>query len=123
MEYKYAQVVLKVLLNAEDHSCAFNQLRDEVNAITADDSYGAEEIIEGGEYSTASLSSLLSAAEDAGIVNHKLDNEGNKRWELCTSSLSQFQKNRIRDRNSPDVSHADTANVDHYVPNTDSKSS
>lgn len=109
---KYAQIVLKVLLDAEDHSYAFSALRDEVNAIVADDSRGAKETARKEEYSPASLSSVLSAAQDAGIVNQYLGN-GKKRWQLRPSQLSQFQINRIRDKNSTDGSHADTAFVEH----------
>lgn len=110
---KYAQIVLKVLLDAEDHSYAFSALRDEVNAIVVDDSRGASELYHEREYSPASLSSLLSAAEDAGIVSQYLD-AGEKRWRLHPSQLSQFQVNRIRSTNSSDTSHADTASVDYY---------
>ena len=109
---KYAQIVLKVLLDAEDHSYAFSALRDEVNAIVADDSRGAKETAGKEEYSPASLSSVLSAAQDAGIVSQYLDN-GKKRWRLRPSQLSQFQINRIRDKNSIDGSHAETAFVEH----------
>ncbi len=110
---KYAQIVLKVLLDAEDHSYAFSALRDEVNAIVVDDSRGARETAGRGEYSPASLSSMLSAAQDAGLVDQYLD-EGEKRWRLRPSQLSQFQINRIQSKNSSDGSHADTASVDIY---------
>lgn len=108
---KYAQVVLKVLLDAEDHSYAFSALRDEINSFVIDDSRGARETAWEGEYSPASLSSVLSAAQDAGIVSQYLD-DGKKRWRLHPSQLSQFQINRIRSKNSPEVPHADTANLE-----------
>ena len=41
---RYAQVVLKVLLDAEGHSYAFSALREEVHTITSDDSRGATEM-------------------------------------------------------------------------------
>ncbi|MDB2247410.1 hypothetical protein [Halorubrum ezzemoulense] len=108
---KHAQVVLKVLLDAEDHSYAFNALRDEVNAIITDDSRGAREIRGREEYSPASLSSLLSTAQDAGIVSQYLS-DGKKRWRLHPSQLSKFQVNRIRSKNSTDSAHIDAAHVD-----------
>lgn len=110
---KYAQIVLKALLDSEDYSYAFSALRNEVNAIVADDSRGARETAGKEEYSPASLISVLSAAQDAGIVSQYLD-DGKKRWRLHPSQLSQSQINRIEFKNSTDRAHADTANVEHY---------
>lgn len=110
---KYAQIVLKVLLDAEDQGYAFSALHDEVNAIVRDESRGATELTAEGEYSTASLSSVLKAAEDAEIVERYLA-DGEKRWRLRSSQLSPSQRNNIRSRNSPGTTHADTAAVEHY---------
>ena len=113
LDRKYAQIVLKVLLDAEDQGYAFSALRDEVNAIVADDSRGTTELGCEGEYSPASLSSLLSAAQDAGIVSQFLK-DGKKRWRLHPSQLSQFQINRINAKYSPDGPHADSASYNYY---------
>ena len=111
---KYAQVVLKALLDAEGYSYAFSALRDEVNTIIADDSRGSKETAQKGEYSPASLSSLLSAAEDAGIVAKYFNEDGKVRWRLCPSRLSHSQIDEIRSRNSTNKIHADTSSLDFY---------
>jgi len=114
LKKKYAQVVLKALLDADGYSCAFSALREKVDAITADDSRGAKETNKGSEYSPASLSSLLSAAKDAGIVDQDLTDDGQIRWQLCSSQLSQTQIDEIRSRNRPNKVHTDTSSVDLY---------
>jgi len=114
LNQKYAQVVLKVLLDADEYSYAFSALRDEVNTIIADDSRGSKETVQEGEYSPASLNSLLSAAKDAGIVAKHLNEDGKVRWKLCPSQLSQSQIDEIRSRNSTNKIHADTSSLDFY---------
>jgi hypothetical protein len=114
LEQKYAQIVLKVLLDADGHSCAFSTLRDEVNAIVTDDSRGAEEIVTDGEYSSASLSSVLSAAKGAGIVEQYLNENGQKRWRIRPSELSQSQIDEIRSRTHSGTQHMDTPSHDNY---------
>ena len=114
LKQKYAQVVLKALLEADGYSCAFSALREEVNAITTDDSRGAKETIQGSEYSPASLSSLLSAAKDAGIVDQYLTDDGQIRWRLRPSELSRSQINEIKARTHQSRSHTDTSSVDLY---------
>jgi len=111
---KYAQVVFNAMLDAEGNSCAFSALREEVNTVVTDDSRGAREMIYDGEYSPASLSSLLSAAKDTGIVVKYLNDDGQVRWRLRPSQLSQSQINRIRTKNSQTTAHADTSSVEHY---------
>ena len=112
LERKYAQIVLKVLLDAEGHSCAFGALRDEVNAISKDDSRGAKETIRRGEYSPASLNSLLSAAMEAGIVTKILNNDGEIRWQLRPSQLSRSQIAEIRSKNNPNTLHTDLSGIE-----------
>jgi hypothetical protein len=114
LKKKYAQVVLKALLDADGYSCAFSALREKVNVITADDSRGAKETNQGSEYFPASLSSLLSTAKDAGIVDQDLTDDGQIRWQLRPSQLSQTQKDEIRSRNRPNKIHTDTSSVDFY---------
>lgn len=114
LKRKYAQVVLRTLLDAEGHNYAFSALREEINTIVGDDSRGANELVREGKYSPASLSSLLSAAKEADIAVQYLDEDGNARWQLCPSQLSQSQINKIRSRTSPNKAHADTASIDHY---------
>jgi hypothetical protein len=113
LDKKYAQIVLEVLLDAGDQGYAFGALHDEVNTIVEDESHGAAELTDVGEYSTASLNSVLKAAEDVGIAERYLA-DGKKRWRLRPSQLSPSQINKIRSRNSPDTTHADTAAVEHY---------
>lgn len=114
LNQKYAQVVLKALLDAEGNSYAFTALRDEVNTIIADDSRGATEVGQKGEYSPASLSSLLSAAKDTGLVDQYLNEDGKVRWRLCPTQLSQSQIDEIRSRNSTNKIHADTSSHEIY---------
>lgn len=45
LKQKYAQIVLKALLDAEGYSYAFSALRDEVNTIIVDDSRGSKETV------------------------------------------------------------------------------
>ena len=117
---KYAQIVLNELLNAEENGYTFSALRKEVNAIAADDSRGAKEASHEEDYSPASLSSLLSVAEDAGIAEHYL-HDGKKRWRICLGQLSSSQINRIRSRNSTTKTHMDSSRRDYYGSNhTDS---
>lgn len=111
---RYAQVVLKVLLDAEGHSYAFSALREEVNSITSDDSRGATEMSQKGEYSPASLTSLLSAAKDTGLVDQYLNDDGKVRWRLCPTQLSQSQIDEIRSKNSTNKAHTDTSSHDIY---------
>lgn len=110
---KYAQVVLYILLNAEDYSCSFSMLRDEVDAIISDDSRGTKETYKQGQYSTQTLDSVLKEAKSVGIASKYLD-DGKKRWRLHPSQLSESQINKIRERNSPDRVHTDTDSVDFY---------
>lgn len=112
LQRKYAQIVLKVLLDAEGHSYAFSALRDEINAISMDDSRGATETTRRGTYSPASLNSLLSAAKEAGIVVKHLNNNDKIRWRLCPSKLSQSQIAEIRSRNSSSKTHTDLAGIE-----------
>jgi DNA-binding transcriptional ArsR family regulator len=114
LKQKYAQIVLKALLDAEGYSYAFSALRDEVNTIIVDDSRGSKETVREGEYSPASLSSLLSAAKEAGIVTKYLNDDGKVRWRLCPSRLSQSQIDEIRSRNSTNRTHTDISSLDHY---------
>jgi hypothetical protein len=114
LEHKYAQIVLNVLLEADGYSSAFSFLRNEVNAIVTDDSRGAEEIVTDGEYSSASLSSVLSTAKEAGIVEQYLNENGQKRWRIRPSELSQSQIDEIRSRNHSETRHMDTSSHDHY---------
>jgi DNA-binding HxlR family transcriptional regulator len=119
LNQKYAQVVLEVLLDAEGGSYAFSALRDEVNAVVADDSRGAKETVQDGEYSPASLSSILSEAEDAGVVTRFLNGDGEKRWRLCASKLSRSQIAKLRSRNTG--VHTDTSSLDlHHQGHIDS---
>ncbi|MFB6185245.1 MAG: hypothetical protein ABEI86_00045 [Halobacteriaceae archaeon] len=94
-----------------DRHLSFSEIRSEVNAIVANDSRGASETIRRGEYSPAALSSLLSAAKDADIVAHELV-DGEKRWRLRQSELSQIQINRIESENRADKVHTDLAGID-----------
>jgi hypothetical protein len=114
LKRRYAHVVMKVLLETEGGSCAFCALRDEVNSIVADDSRGAKENSEEGYYSPASLSSLLSAAKDTGIVTQYLNEDGQVRWRLSPDQLSQSQIDEIRSRNSASKIHMDTASQEFY---------
>jgi hypothetical protein len=114
LERKYAQVVFKALLDAEGHSYAFNDLQKEVNAIVDDDSRGTRETIFNGKYTSTSLGSLLSSAKDAGIVEKYLNNNGQIRWRLRRSQLSQSNVDEIRFRTSQDIVHTDLASVDYY---------
>ena len=114
LERKYAQVVLRTLLDAEGHNYAFNALLEEVNTIVADDSRGPTEMFREGKYSPASLNSLLSDAKNAGITDQYLDEDGNVRWRLCTSQLSQSQINKIRSKTNPSVIHGDSASMNYY---------
>jgi len=114
LDRRYAQVVLKVLLDAEGHSYAFSALREEVNTITSDDSRGATEMSQKGEYSPAPLSSLLSAAKDTGLVDQYLNDDGKVRWRLCSAQLSQSQIDEIRSKNSTNKAHTDTSSHDIY---------
>ena len=110
LKQKYAQIVLKVLLDAPGNSYAFTALREEVNAIIVDDSRGAKEWGRDGEYSPASLNSVLSQAKDAGIVTQSLNGNGEKRWRLCASKLSRSQIAKLRSRNTG--VHTDTSSLD-----------
>lgn len=122
LKRKNAQVVLKALLDAEDHNYAFSALREEVNAIIADDSRGAKETSPEVEYSPASLSSLLSTAKEADIVDQYLTDDGQVRWRLRPSQLSRSQIDEIQSRNSSEKAHADTSSIDlHYPRHTDSR--
>ena len=112
LQRTYAQVVLNALLDAQGYCYAFSELRDEVNAIITDDSRGAKELNRSGMYSPASLNSLLSAAENANLITHYLSDDGQKRWKLCRSQLSQSQIDTIRSRNSTHLHHDDSARVD-----------
>lgn len=113
LQRKYAQIVLKVLLDAEEHSYAFSALRDEVNAISMDDSRGATETIRRGTYSPASLNSLLSAAKEIGIVVKYLNNNDKIRWRLRPSKLSQSQIAEIRSRNRSSKAHTDLSGIEY----------
>ena len=112
LQRKYAQIVLKVLLDAEGHSCAFSALREEVTTISKDDSRGATETIRRGEYSLASLNSLLLTAKEAGIVTKILNNDDERRWKLRPSQLSQSQIAEIRSRNRSNKVHTDLSGID-----------
>jgi DNA-binding transcriptional ArsR family regulator len=114
LERKYAQLVRKEFLDAEGYSYAFSALRDEVNSIIVDDSRGSKEPIREGEYSPASLNSLLSAAKEAGIVTKYLNEDGKVRWRLRPSRLSRSQIDEIRSRNSTNKTHIDHSGFDHY---------
>ena len=115
LKRKYAQVVLKALLDAEGNRYAFSALRAEVNAIIADDSRGAKELKpESEEYSSASLSSLLSDAKKANLVIQYLNDDGKIRWRLRPSELSPSQVDQIRSRTGSNTVHADTASIDLY---------
>lgn len=114
LEQKYAQIVLNVLLDSDEHCAAFSDLRDEVNAIASDNSRGAVEGLHDGEYAPASLNSFLSDAKQAGIVERYLNENGQKRWRLRPSQLSQSQIDEIRDRNSSGTVHSDSAHFDYY---------
>jgi hypothetical protein len=120
LKQKYAQIVLKELLDAPGNSYAFTALREEVNAIIVDDSRGAKEWGRDGEYSPASLNSLLLEAKDAGIVSQCLNDEGEKRWRLHPTRLSQSQIKEIRSKNSSNIRHRDTSHHDSYDDHTDS---
>jgi len=121
LKQKYAQIVLKELLDAPGNSYAFTALREKVNTIIVDDSRGAKEWGRDGEYSTASLNSVLSQAKDAGIVTQSLNGNGEKRWRLHPTRLSQSQIDEIRSKNSSNTTHRDTSHHDTYgQPHTDS---
>jgi hypothetical protein len=113
LDQKYGQIVLDLLLDAGDQGYAFSALLNEVNAIVGNESRGATELTDEGEYSSRSLNSVLDTAEDAGIVERYLA-DGEKRWRLRPSQLSSSQRNNIRSRNSSGTTHADTAAVEHY---------
>lgn len=114
LKQKYAQIVLKELLDAPGNSYAFTALREKVNTIIVDDSWGAKEWGRDGEYSPASLNSVLSQAKDAGIVTQCLNGNGEKRWRLHPTRLSQSQIDEIRSRNSSNTTHRDTSHYDTY---------
>jgi len=114
LKQKYAQIVLKELLDAPGNSYAFTALREKVNTIIVADSCGAKEWGRDGEYSPASLNSVLSQAKDAGIVTQYLNGEGEKRWRLYPTRLSQSQIDEIRSKNSSNTIHRDTSFYDDY---------
>ncbi len=123
LKQKYAQIVLKELLDAPGNSYAFTALREKVNTIIVDDSRGAKEWGRDGEYSPASLNSVLSQAKDAGIVTQYLNSKGEKRWRLHPTRLSQSQIDEIRSKNSQNTTHLDTSHYDTYgQSHTDSTS-
>lgn len=114
LEKKYAQIVLNELLDAPGNSYAFTALREEVNAIILDDTRGAKEWGRDGEYSPASLTSVLTQAKEAGIVTQYLNGKGEKRWRLHPTRLSQSQIDEIRSKNSSNTTHRDTSHYDSY---------
>ncbi|WP_178915423.1 hypothetical protein [Natronomonas gomsonensis] len=114
LKKKYAQIVLNELLDAPENSYAFTALREKVNTIVADDSVGAKELGRDEEYSPATLSLTLSQAEEAGIVTHYLNDNGEKRWRLHPTRLSQSQIDEIRSKNSSNTIHMDTPHHDGY---------
>lgn len=114
LKQKYAQIVLKELLDAPGNSYAFTALREKVNTIIVDDSWGAKEWGLDGEYSPTSLNSTLSQAKDAGIVTQYLNDNGEKRWRLRPTRLSPSQIDEIRSKNSQNTVHNDTSSYDSY---------
>jgi hypothetical protein len=114
LKHKYAQIVLKELLDAPENSYSFTALRQKVNTIIMDDSRGAKEWGRDGEYSSASLNSVLSHAKDAGIVTQCLNGNGEKQWRLHPTRLSQSQIDDIQSKNSSNTTHRDTSHHDSY---------
>ena len=110
---KYGHIVIKVLSELDSGCIGFGELRDEVNAIVTDDSRGAKELNRDGEYSPAALSSWLSEAEDAGLVNQVLI-DGTKCWSPTQSALSKSQSKTVEFHNDPATNHMDNGTQDFH---------
>lgn len=113
---KHAQRVLFALLQADDHTLSFEELREKVNSMIETSSGYADERAPEAEYSSSTLGSVLDAAEQAEVVEHVLV-DGSKRWRLRKGELSRSQIRDLRGRNAGDITHLDTASVDSYLFN------